>query len=156
MRNVVMLSGGLILMFVSSAKLSTLVIGAVLIVMVPLILFGRWVRTLSRKSQDRIADTSAKAGETLNAVQTVQAAGAEERTVAHFRRLSERRRKTVLADRLATQALEAITANTVSIGTGWEGDGYAHETDERLKVENLFRMSRIYAHILYRLATMPA
>jgi succinyl-diaminopimelate desuccinylase len=44
--------------------------------------------------------------------------------------------------------------NTVSIGTGWEGDGNAHETDERLKVENLFKMSRIYAHILYRMATM--
>lgn len=44
--------------------------------------------------------------------------------------------------------------NTVSIGTGWEGDGKAHETDERLKVEHLFRMSRIYAHILYRLAVM--
>jgi succinyl-diaminopimelate desuccinylase len=45
--------------------------------------------------------------------------------------------------------------NTVSIGTGWEGDGNAHETDERLKVENLFKMARIYAHILYRLAIMP-
>ncbi|HTQ08646.1 MAG TPA: M20/M25/M40 family metallo-hydrolase, partial [Fimbriimonadaceae bacterium] len=44
--------------------------------------------------------------------------------------------------------------NTVSIGTGWEGDGKAHETDERLKVEHLFKMSRIYAHILYRLAVM--
>lgn len=44
--------------------------------------------------------------------------------------------------------------NTVSIGTGWEGDGKAHETDERLKVEHLFKMSRIYAHILYRLATI--
>ena len=44
--------------------------------------------------------------------------------------------------------------NTVSIGTGWDGDGHAHETDERLKVENLFKMSRIYAHIIYRLAVM--
>lgn len=44
--------------------------------------------------------------------------------------------------------------NTVSIGTGWTGDGYAHERDERLKVEHLFRMSRIYAHILYRLALL--
>ena len=43
-------------------------------------------------------------------------------------------------------------SNTVSVGTGWEGDGNAHETDERLKIDNLFRMSRIYAHILYRLA----
>lgn len=46
--------------------------------------------------------------------------------------------------------------NTVSIGTGWEGDGYAHETDERLKVEHLFKMSRIYAHILYKMALMAA
>lgn len=46
--------------------------------------------------------------------------------------------------------------NTVSIGTGWEGDGKAHETDERLKVEHLYKMSRIYAHILYRLATHAA
>ncbi|MBX3119622.1 MAG: Sapep family Mn(2+)-dependent dipeptidase [Fimbriimonadaceae bacterium] len=44
--------------------------------------------------------------------------------------------------------------NTISIGTGWEGDGKAHETDERLKVEHLYKMSRIYAHILYRLATI--
>lgn len=45
--------------------------------------------------------------------------------------------------------------NTVAIGTGWTGDGNAHETDERLKVDHLYRMSRIYAHILHRLATMP-
>lgn len=44
--------------------------------------------------------------------------------------------------------------NTVSIGTCWEGDGRAHETDERYKVEHLFKASRIYAHILYALATM--
>jgi ATP-binding cassette subfamily B protein len=65
--------GGLIMMFVTSTKLSALVVGAVVLVMIPLILFGRWVRTLSRKSQDRLADTSAHASETLNAVQTVQA-----------------------------------------------------------------------------------
>ena len=46
--------------------------------------------------------------------------------------------------------------NTVSIGTGWEGDGNAHETDERLKIENLYKMSRIYAHIFYRLAQLEA
>lgn len=47
-------------------------------------------------------------------------------------------------------------ANTVSVGTGWDGDGPAHEHDERLKVEHLYKMSRIYAHILYRLATTDA
>lgn len=46
--------------------------------------------------------------------------------------------------------------NTVSIGTSWEGDGYAHETDERVAVESLYRASRLYAHLFYKLATMPA
>lgn len=41
--------------------------------------------------------------------------------------------------------------NTVSIGTGWDGDGPAHETDEKLKIEHLFKMSRIYAHLFLRL-----
>lgn len=41
--------------------------------------------------------------------------------------------------------------NSVSIGTGWEGDGPAHQTDERLKVDHLYKMSRIYAHIFLRL-----
>jgi len=57
-------------------------------------------------------------GDILAATQTLQAAGAEERIVARFRRLNEQRRTAVLADRLATQALDAITANTVSVGTG--------------------------------------
>src|SRR5579885_2481918 len=48
----------------------------------------------------------------------VQAAGAEERVVARFRQLNEQRRITMLADRLATQMLDAITANTASVGTG--------------------------------------
>ena len=72
-RNFVMLIGALILLFVTSVKLTLLVIGIVVLVLLPLIGFGRWVRTLSRRSQDKVADTSARASETLNAVQTVQA-----------------------------------------------------------------------------------
>jgi len=41
--------------------------------------------------------------------------------------------------------------NCVSIGTGWDGDGPAHENDERMKIEHIFKMSRIYAHIFLRL-----
>jgi succinyl-diaminopimelate desuccinylase len=44
--------------------------------------------------------------------------------------------------------------NTVSVGTGWDGDGDAHETDERLAVASLHKMARIYAHILLRLAEL--
>ena len=57
-------------------------------------------------------------GDVLAAVQTLQAAGAEARVVARFRRLNEQRRTAVLADRVMTQILNAITANTVSVGTG--------------------------------------
>lgn len=44
--------------------------------------------------------------------------------------------------------------NTVSIGTGWEGDGNIHSANECLKVDHLFKLCRIYAHIMYRLATL--
>ena len=47
--------------------------GLLVLVVVPIVLFGRRVRTLSRASQDRIADASAMAGEILNAMPTVQA-----------------------------------------------------------------------------------
>ena len=51
---------------------------AIPVVIVPLITLGRKLRKLSRASQDRIADTSGLAGETLNAIQTVQAFTLEE------------------------------------------------------------------------------
>ena len=57
-------------------------------------------------------------GDILAAVQTVQATGAEERVIARFRQMNEQRRKAMLTDRLATQSLDAITANAVSVGTG--------------------------------------
>lgn len=46
--------------------------------------------------------------------------------------------------------------NCVAIGTGWEGDGPAHETDERMATESLRKMARIYAHLLVRLAEEAA
>jgi ATP-binding cassette subfamily B protein len=73
MRNLVNMTGGLILMFVTSLKLAALVVGAVVLVLLPMLLFGRWVRKLSRQSQDSIAETAARGTETLNAVPTVQA-----------------------------------------------------------------------------------
>lgn len=69
-------------------------------------------------SSEATSQVTGAIGDILAAVQTVQAAGAEERTVAHFRRLNEQRRTAMLADRVMTQALDAITANTVSVGTG--------------------------------------
>ena len=56
LRNALMGIGGLVLMFVSNAKLSAMVMLAVPLVVVPIMLFGRRVRVLSRDSQDRLAD----------------------------------------------------------------------------------------------------
>ena len=72
LRNILMMIGGVTMLFITSAKLTGLVLVTVPLVIVPLILMGRTVRNLSRASQDRVADTSAYAAETINAMQTVQ------------------------------------------------------------------------------------
>ena len=73
MRNALLMIGGLALLVVTSPKLTGLVLLIVPAVVLPLVLFGRMVRRLSRASQDSIADLSAYAGEALGAIQTVQA-----------------------------------------------------------------------------------
>ncbi|MBO0790776.1 MAG: ABC transporter ATP-binding protein, partial [Ktedonobacteraceae bacterium] len=96
-----------------------------LITVLPLVVVAVVVRRASNAlgryraaSSQATSQVTGAIGDILAAVQTLQAAGAEERTVARFRRLSEQRRKAMLVDRLATQALSAITSNAVSIGAG--------------------------------------
>jgi ATP-binding cassette, subfamily B, bacterial len=78
LRSSLSLIGALVLMGLTSAKLMGVILVLMPAVVVPLILTGRRVRGLSRASQDRVADTSGLAGETLNAIQTVQAFTLEE------------------------------------------------------------------------------
>ncbi len=73
LRSLLNVVGGLILLTVTSGKLTLYIVIAMPIVILPLIIIGRRVRTLSRHAQDRVADTGGLAGETLNAIQTVQA-----------------------------------------------------------------------------------
>ncbi|WP_298261195.1 ABC transporter transmembrane domain-containing protein [uncultured Litoreibacter sp.] len=73
LRNVLILLGGLILMLLTSAKLTSLVLLIVPAVIVPIIVLGRRLRVLSRENQDQIAASSGNASETLLSVQTVQA-----------------------------------------------------------------------------------
>jgi ATP-binding cassette subfamily B protein len=73
LRSTLSLIGGLVMLGLTNAKLMGIILVMIPIVVVPLIVIGRRVRGLSRASQDRIADTSGLAGETLNAIQTVQA-----------------------------------------------------------------------------------
>ncbi|MBI3285291.1 MAG: ATP-binding cassette domain-containing protein [Burkholderiales bacterium] len=73
LRNTLLFIGGLAMLFVTSPKLSSIIVVMLALVVLPIVLFGRRVRKLSRDSQDRIADASALAGEILNAMPTVQA-----------------------------------------------------------------------------------
>ncbi|MDB5969651.1 MAG: ATP-binding cassette protein [Hydrocarboniphaga sp.] len=65
--------GGLVMLAVTSFKLFAVTVVLLLVVVAPLVWVGRRVRKLSRESQDRVADSSAMAGEILNAMPTVQA-----------------------------------------------------------------------------------
>ncbi|HEY0587850.1 MAG TPA: ABC transporter transmembrane domain-containing protein [Pseudoduganella sp.] len=73
LRNVLLFLGGLVMLFITSPKLSSIIIGLLVLTVLPIVIFGRRVRKLSRDSQDRVADASAMAGEILNAMPTVQA-----------------------------------------------------------------------------------
>ena len=73
LRNLLMLVGGTVLLVITSPKLTGLVFLVVPAVVLPLIVYGRRVRRLSRLSQDRVADVGALADESINAVRTVQA-----------------------------------------------------------------------------------
>lgn len=73
LRNVLNLVGGIIMLFITNPGLTMMVLMVVPVVVVPILIFGRRVRTLSRASQDRVADIGAFAEETINAMSTVQA-----------------------------------------------------------------------------------
>jgi len=73
LRSIVMLVGALIMLFITSAKLTSLLFLLIPVVVIPVLIYGRKVRKLSRASQDRVADASSHAGETLNAVHIIQA-----------------------------------------------------------------------------------
>ncbi len=73
LRNVLMMGGGIIFMSLTSFKMTGLGLLMVPFVILPIMMLGRKLRVLSRESQDRIAESSGEASETLLAAQTVQA-----------------------------------------------------------------------------------
>jgi len=84
LRNILTLIGGLAFMAATSAKMLLLVLLVVPFVVVPIIFLGRRVRKLSSRTQDRTAEVSAVASETIGAVQTIQAFTQEEREAKRF------------------------------------------------------------------------
>ena len=77
-RNVILLVGGLVMVVLSSPKMSLVVLVVVPLVVVPLIFLGRRLRRASRQAQDRLADVAVQAEETVTAIRTVQAFGRQQ------------------------------------------------------------------------------
>ncbi|MDP3663781.1 MAG: ABC transporter transmembrane domain-containing protein [Nitrosomonas sp.] len=73
LRNLIMMIGGIIWLFITNTKLAALVTICVPLVVVPILIYGRRVRHLSRQSQDKIAAVGAYVGEVLGQIKTVQA-----------------------------------------------------------------------------------
>jgi ATP-binding cassette subfamily B protein len=73
LRTTVNLVGGLVMLALTSVQLTVYIMMGIPVVIVPMIIVGRRIRRQSRTTQDRVADTSGLADETLNAIQTVQA-----------------------------------------------------------------------------------
>jgi ATP-binding cassette subfamily B protein len=89
LRNTVMGMGALIALVVTNPYVMLPVLGILVVVVMPAMLFGRRVRKLSRASQDRVADSSAIAAEVLNAIPVVQSYVQETREAERFDRSTE-------------------------------------------------------------------
>ncbi|MGF6859584.1 ATP-binding cassette subfamily B protein [Rhodobacteraceae bacterium MBR-64] len=89
LRNALILAGGLVLMLLTSAKLTGMVLLIVPAVIVPILVLGRRLRALSRQNQDWIAESSGKASETLLAAQAVQAFTHEDPSRRAFSEVTE-------------------------------------------------------------------
>ncbi|MFI4932185.1 MAG: ABC transporter transmembrane domain-containing protein [Burkholderiales bacterium] len=136
LRNTVMGLGALAMLVVTNPYVMTQVLGILVLVVLPSLLFGRRVRRLSRASQDRVADSSAIAAEVLNAIPVVQGFVQEPNEAARFGRATEeafdtaRKRTRVRAALVAFiitatfgallwglyQGTQAVIAGTISAG----------------------------------------
>ncbi|MEM6742161.1 MAG: ABC transporter transmembrane domain-containing protein [Pseudomonadota bacterium] len=124
LRQILLLIGGLAMMSWTSPRLT--MFGMVLgpLILIPILVFGRRVRRLSRESQDRLAESSALASELLLAAQTVQAYTAEAAARSRYADLIDRAfeaaRKRILARSILTVVLIFLVFGGL-IGVLWIG-----------------------------------
>jgi len=115
LRNLVLLIGAVVMMLFTSAKLSGITLLAIPAIVLPLIIYGRRVRKLSRSAQDTLAETAALAQESLSAVPVIQAYRQEQRL---SRRFAEATRKAFEAAARRTSARAVLTAMIIFIAFG--------------------------------------
>ncbi len=124
LRNTVILIGALIMMAVTSGKLSLLVVAAIPVIVLPLVAYGRSVKTLSRRAQDTLAEASAYAGESLSSIRTLQAFTHERAAQNQYRLGVERAFDAARARAKARAGLTAIAIFLVFasvVGVLWYG-----------------------------------
>ncbi len=107
-RNIFSLVGGVVMLLITNVKLAALVAIVVPAVIVPIVLYGRRVRKLSRESQDRVADVGSYAEENLNAIRTVQSYVHEDIDREFFNRNVERALTTAMRRIFARASMGAI------------------------------------------------
>ena len=125
-RNLIMLIGALTMMFVTSPRLSLLLLVAIPLIVLPLMAYGRAVRRRSREAQDTLAEASAYAAENLGAVRTMQAFGNEGVAASRYQTAVERA-FIAARDRLKARAgltflVIALIVSSV-VGVLWYGAG---------------------------------
>ena len=124
LRNALILVGGLVLLMLTSAKLTGLVLLIVPAVVVPIVVLGRRLRALSRENQDWIANSSGSASEALSSVQTVQAFTHEAQTRAAFGEVTEKSfqsAKTRIQTRALMTAIVIFLVFAGIVGVLWMG-----------------------------------
>ncbi len=124
LRNLIMLAGALTMMFVTSPMLAALAVGAIPLIVFPLLAYGRAVRRLSRAAQDRLADASAYAAENLAAVRTMHAFSQQPTVSRRFAAAVERAFEAARVRLVARAGLTAIAIALVVtsiVGILWFG-----------------------------------
>jgi ATP-binding cassette subfamily B protein len=127
LRNAFLLIGALSMMILTSATLSAMVIGAIPLIVVPLVAYGRSVRRLSRQAQDELANASTFAAENLGAPTTMQAFTVEPYIIKRYSHAVETAfeaaRKRVVARAGLTATVTLLVFSSI-VGIMWYG---AHE-----------------------------
>jgi ATP-binding cassette subfamily B protein len=116
LRSLFQFIGGMVMLAVTNFYLFSLNIGLMLLLILPIILIGKKVKRLSRESQDRIADSSAMAGEILNAMPTVQSYTQETAEITRFSKSADLSFTTALK-RVRVRAMLTMLMVTAILGT---------------------------------------
>ena len=145
LRNLFLFIGAVIMMVVSSPKLSVLVLVLIPLIVLPLVLSGRAVGRRSRAAQDRLADATAFAAEHLGAVRAMQAFGAETATRNRYASAIETAysaMREAIGSRALLTAIAIFLAFASVVGVLWLG---AHDVIEKRMSGGLLSQFVLYA-----------